>query len=303
MLIKEKDSQEVAIQELEAITQLADVSKDIRTKAKRELRALVTGSRGEDNAAYFINFNYRDKRNWAVIHDLRIEYDGFVAQIDHLMIGRMLEFYVLESKSFSQGIKITERGEFLAWYYKRYHPIESPIEQNKRHIVVLEKLLIDKVLLPKRLGMTIKPTFRPYVLISPKSRVIRPKSRDFNTDEVIKMDEFARQVDVDGDEMNPVATVGFVAKMISEGALEELAKSLTKYHTPAPVDYYAKYGIQRIAPILKPDKNEEAEGKSSRRNFCAKCGKSISKKVAIYCFQNKERFDGKAYCYDCQRTI
>jgi hypothetical protein len=57
---------------------------------------------------------YKDSKNWVIIHDLRIEYGGLVAQIDHLLINRFLDFYVLETKHYSQGVKVTERGEFLA---------------------------------------------------------------------------------------------------------------------------------------------------------------------------------------------
>lgn len=302
MIVKEKDSREKEIQELETISKLPDIPDEIKAKAKKEQRSLLGGMQGENNAAYFIDFYYRDNPNWAIIHDLRIEYNGFTAQIDHLMIGRALEFYVLESKNFSHGIKITERGEFLAWYNKGYRAIESPIEQNKRHIVVLKKLLEGEKLLPKRFGMTLQPTFRPYVLISPKMRVIRPSADKFNTDEVIKMDEFAKRVKADGDDMNPLEAVGFVAKMISVSALEDLARSLVKYHKPVEIDYYEKYGISRVQPERKKDA-ETSQKRTRSKYFCAKCGKPISKKVAIYCFQHKERFGGKAYCFDCQKTM
>jgi hypothetical protein len=39
------------------------------------------------------------------------------------------------------------------------------------------------------------------------------------------------------------------------------------------------------------------------RFFCAKCKTSITEKVAIFCFNNKKKFGGKAYCFDCQNQI
>lgn len=304
MLIKKRETQDTTIQELEEILEIPDLSKEIKSRAKRELRIMKSGYRGEDNAAYFIDFDYRDKKNWAIIHDLRIEHSGYVAQIDHLLIGRMLEFYVLESKNFSNGIKITERGEFLTWGYKHYYSIESPIEQNRRHIVVLKKFLQERDLLPKRLGMTMQPMFRPYVLISPKARIIRPKEQEFNTNEVIKMDEFDRQVNDDGDDMNPFVATGQVAKVISVRSLKELALNIAQHHRPQKINYYKKFGIDRTERLLST-KEKEAVPKNAKavRNFCAKCGKTISKKVAIFCFQNKDRFGGKAYCFNCQKKI
>jgi hypothetical protein len=44
---------------------------------------------------------------------LRLEHNGRTAQIDHLLINRWMECYVLESKHFNAGLKITEDGEFM----------------------------------------------------------------------------------------------------------------------------------------------------------------------------------------------
>ncbi|NTV47823.1 MAG: NERD domain-containing protein, partial [Chlorobiales bacterium] len=43
----------------------------------------------------------KNSKNWAVIHDLRLEHENQVAQIDHLMINRSFDFYVLESKNYA----------------------------------------------------------------------------------------------------------------------------------------------------------------------------------------------------------
>ncbi len=141
MLIKQKDSLELAIQQLETIVQRNDLPRHILNRVQIELRTLKAGMRGEKDAAYFIDFDFAGRKNWAIIHDLRIEHQGFVAQIDHLLISRFLEFYVLESKSFCTGVKITEQGEFLVEYHGGYVAIESPIEQNRRHGTVLWKVL------------------------------------------------------------------------------------------------------------------------------------------------------------------
>jgi hypothetical protein len=45
-----------------------------------------------------------------VIHDHRIEHRGRVAQIDHLLINRFLDIFVLESKNYDYGVKISEEG-------------------------------------------------------------------------------------------------------------------------------------------------------------------------------------------------
>jgi predicted amidophosphoribosyltransferase len=56
------------------------------------------------------------------------------------------------------------------------------------------------------------------------------------------------------------------------------------------------------APIDKGTvKNSKHD--SERKFYCSKCKKTITQKVASFCWQNKKRFGGKAFCYDCQKEI
>ena len=296
MIIKEKDSPAEAIQVLEEILQRSDLPEGVRRRVEQELRMVQAGHRGERDAAYYIDFHFGDhNENWAVIHDLRLEYDGRVAQIDHLLIGRFLEFYVLESKSFAYGVKITEDGEFLVWRGNRYKAVPSPIEQNRRHIAVLKSLLEGEGLLPKRAGLRLNPIFRSYVLVSPKSRVIRPDRRLFDTRMVIKADLLYERVKEDGEKAGLLEKVGLVAREISVEELRTLAQRVVAYHQPIVVDYYARFGL---SPRETRRRVEER-----RRYYCFKCGRPISKRVAVFCFQHKERFGGRAYCMACQREF
>ncbi len=308
MLLKEKDPSDHALQELEAIAGQAGLPKDTLARIEKELKTLKAGKRGESDSAYHINFYYREKPNWAVIHDLRIEYGGNVAQIDHLLINRLLEVYVLESKSYAYGLKITDRGEFLYWDGHRYAAMESPIEQNKRHVAVLEKLLKGEGLLPKRLGMVLLPTFRPYVLVSPKSTVVRPDRKAFDTDMIIKSDELFKQIEANFDGAGFASDVRAVAKMVASETVIELGQELVKRHRPATIDYYAKFGVTPIQavppqPAEPQAKAESVESQPHSRYFCFKCKTPISQRVAMFCFQNKPRFGGKAYCFDCQKQF
>ncbi len=308
MLIKEKDPSDQAIQELEAITKIPGLAKDTMAKVEKELKTLKAGNRGESDSAYFIDFHYRSNQNWVVIHDLRIEYGGNVAQIDHVLITRFLEFYVLESKSYAYGLKITDRGEFLFRDGNRYVAMESPIEQTRRHVLVLQQLLKEESLLPKRLGISLPPTIKPFVLVSPKSTVVRPSHKTFNTDTVIKSDELFRQIKAGFDAESTASLLGSFTKVISVETLMELARQLVAYHKPASIDYYAKFGIKPITQVQPQTIEPEATTANERlrpysKYFCFKCNKPISQRVAMFCFQHKERFGGKAYCFDCQKTI
>jgi Nuclease-related domain len=308
MLIKTKDPADTAVQELETIARLPSLPGETLAKVNTELKTLKAGNRGELDSAYFIDFHYRDKPNWAVIHDLRIEYGGKVAQIDHLLVTRFLEFYVLESKRYTYGLKITDRGEFMFWDGHRYVPMESPIEQTKRHAAVLEQLLKGEGLLPKRLGVVLSPTFKPFVLVSPKSSVIRQDRKLFDSDMVIKSDELFRQITADFDKASTPSMMGSLAKIVSRETLTHLAQRLVSYHRPAAINYYARFGVSPLqtAPprtAVPESKNTGNELQPHSRYFCFRCNRPVTQRVATFCFQHKERFGGKAYCFDCQKVF
>ena len=113
MLIKGRDNHDSEVQSLRSLLDCQVTAKQ-RFLIEREMKCISSGARGEESSAYYIDFRYKDSPNWAVIHDLRLEYRGFVAQIDHLLINRLLDIYDLESKNFYYGIKITPEGEFVA---------------------------------------------------------------------------------------------------------------------------------------------------------------------------------------------
>jgi len=184
MIIKKMDSKQEEIAELTALLKGKLIPYQ-RFLIERELKAIRSGASGERDSAYYIDFYFGDSRNWAVIHDLRLEHKGKVAQIDHLLINRFFDMYVFESKNYSYKLKITPRGEFETYYGKEYIGIPSPIEQNKRHIHLLNLFLKDHDILPKRIGILIRPKFKSLILVSPKSIIVRPPEKKYDTGEVL----------------------------------------------------------------------------------------------------------------------
>ena len=302
MIIKEKDTIDANLEQLENIKKIPNLPKKQLAKVEKELKLLKSGNKGEQDSAYFIDFYYKDSKNWVVIHDLRIEYNDCVAQIDHLLINKCLDFYVLETKHYAHGIKVTERGEFLVWFQKHYVSIESPIEQNQRHIKVLKSLLQGEELLPKRLGISLQPNFLPYILVSPKSRIIRPKKKDFNTDMVIKADEFYKKIQDNINNEDILSSIGSMAKIVSRDSLKEIGERLASHHKPIRINYYDKFGISKIQDV-KLSATGASVPQNQSKYYCYNCKKAISRKVASFCFNNKNRFKGKAYCYDCQKSV
>lgn len=228
MLIKHADDQAPYLAELE---QKAKESGPQAKQADKELRLRRAGIRSEAQAAYLIDFDFGSSDNWAVIHDLRLEHGGRVAQIDHVLINRFLDIFVLETKSFS-GIKITEDGEFLRWnsYKNNFEGMASPLEQNSRHIQVL-KDVVSTLPLPERLGIRLSPAFHSYVLVESTARIDRPKR--FDSSRVIKSDQLRHTIDKKIDNESAFSTLVKAAKLVAAETIESIAIRLAALHAPA----------------------------------------------------------------------
>lgn len=242
MILKSKDGRQADIQELNRLLTLKPSAKQ-RFLIERELKCLVSGERNEQNSAYYLDFSYKDSQNWAVIHDLRIEHRDRVAQIDHLLINRFLDVYVLESKNYYYGVKITEEGEFLVWDGKTYQAIESPFEQNQRHIQALQQSVADRNLAPNRLGFAIPINFRNFILVAPTSKLIKPPSATFDLSSVIKADALVSMVDKVMDKKSIIEA----PKLVGSDTLRYFGEKLVRLHRPGSIDYAAKFGLKEVA--------------------------------------------------------
>ena len=262
MIIKKMDSKEKEIAELEALLKTRLTPRQ-RFAMERELKAIRTGVSGEKDSAYYINFYFGNSKNWAVIHDLRLEHEGQVAQIDHLLMNRVLDVYVLESKNFSYKLKITPEGEFQTYYGNEYIGIPSPVEQNKRHIYLLDLFLRDHDILPKRIGVSMRPKFYSLILVSPKSVISRPPEKKFDASSVIKADTLRTRIDQEVDKGNPLANLATISKICSSSTLMETAKGLARFHTPGKINFKAR--LKRIDPGTL--RNSETSGWGRRCVF------------------------------------
>ena len=330
MLIKESDDKSKDLEILQILLKRSDVSADTKRKIEQEIRNIASGAKGEADAAYEINFHYGQSKNWAVIHDLRLEHKGRVAQIDHLLINRFLDIWVCESKRFSEGIAINENGECAMFWNGRPQGIGSPYEQNVKHMAVIKAAFDDGVVeLPKRLGFSIKPVVTGLVVVSKNARISRPKAKGWWNDGIVKADSVKARIEKTLDSDNNIL---FAAKIIGTDTLENFAKGLAALHAPASFDWYAKFGLPRVAPVqeksveivkvpepvVQVDAKVEpvvevsvqaepvaqvADGEKKSKLSCSSCGNSVQYNVAKFCWYNKLRFGGKVYCFECQKNI
>jgi hypothetical protein len=281
MIIKEADDKTIAIQELQRLESIAPPYE--KKQIQEELRKVRSGIQGEKESAYLLDFDFKSSKNTAIIHDLRLEIDGRVAQIDHLVIHRSMLVISLETKSFKSGFRVKPGGEFERWndYKKTFEGMASPIAQNERHISVLKEV-ISKIETPRGLLFAIDPTFKNLVLVSSTARIDRP-TKDFpDSAKLLKADFFASRFD----ELLKATPIG----MCSSESLRNFCEQLVKFHKPIEFNYAAKFGLDKASvatptapaptPIIPPSatpvatpqvSNPPPSGQQGSKYSCKKC--------------------------------
>jgi Nuclease-related domain len=281
MIFKAKDSISDQLQELEAALQ-QPLPAQHRKRVEKELAQRRAGLKGENETAYHINFHLEKHPNWAVIHDLRIEWNGRVAQIDHLLMSRLMEIYVVESKSFRTKVRYANGG-WERLNFNHWEGIPCPVEQNERHIAVLKDLINDLGLAPSRLGLTISPAFNNIVVVQPSCSIIGNYKGDAR---IYRLDSLVRKIRTE----EPAALDVF--KIISTETLYGFAAKLVAFHKMAPKP-------QTTLPP-QPTRQTVTPSPAAANLKCQSCGGLLSSAEANYCRKNADRFAAQLLCRKCQ---
>lgn len=303
MLIKSMDSRANDIAILKDILQNKSLSQNQKNLVEKEISNINKGLEGERKAAYELDFYFKNAKNTAIIHDLRIEHDGRVAQIDHLIIDRFFNFYVLESKYFSDEVIVNDQGEFSVKYGSKIMGVPSPIAQNEKHIAVLESFLESgKIEIPVTILVKAKPIFHNLVTFSSNVKITRPtgKSQPW-LDRVMKIDQFIEYRKKELDNVAFFSALKHVATLLFREELRKFAELLAKQHTPIQIDWHARFGLNKANSLAGTQPSESTKKTNQKKEYiCSKCSSAVELVVARFCWLNKKRFNEQIYCRSCQ---
>jgi hypothetical protein len=235
MLIKSADDHSEDISELKLLLASKSLTRYERESLEHELYSMQKGADGEDDTAYFLNFHFRGSDGHLILHDLRIVLsDGRTAQIDHLLVNSFQDFYVLESKNWER--MIVDKTGACTTGTKRRMGAESPLEQCKRHSIVLARAIeIDEKL------RALTPRYRviPRVLVAPKCHLEAPHHQEW----YVKADIFYSQ------RLQEVESVPFMKKALdlprytTGKTLTKIGQALLELHNPTPSSWREKYHL------------------------------------------------------------
>lgn len=288
-----------------------------------ELIRLKKGIQGERESAHYLDSYFKDGENHVVLHDLRFVVDDDVAQIDHLIINRVLGIYLLETKNYAGNLVINEHGEFTVEYGDARFGIPSPIEQSLRHERILCKLLERLEIV----GRTQKqPEFHHVVMLHPKATIERPAAKVFDTSNVIKADQFPTWHQRFVGKFGVGTLLKSALNLRSLDTIKAWGEKLMRQHRPAdlldlpdfmrprepskpsvsmvtsPAERSSSHASAPIKPTqghastTTPSPSEEP----AKRLICAHCSIKISFPEGKFCWNNVKRFGGLAYCREHQ---
>lgn len=260
VVLKEADSAEKQIQELEKLEKKA--SGDLKTEISKQIRLLKTGSLGEDEIMFQLNYSGMDM---FVIRDLHVEIDGLTAQIDYYVVTSRLHF-IIECKNLFGNITVNNKGDFIRSYqYKGKtvkEGIESPITQNERHMLVIKNKRVSNT--GKIRGAVINKSFNSFtkslVVLANEKTVLNDRYAPKNIkNKVIRADNLVKTI------KEMCANTGQPKCSIKE--MEEQARYVLSMNVENNIDYVAKYreAIQEQSP-------------GNNDNICPRCGAELVKR-------------------------
>jgi len=295
MIIKNMDEYAAELATIERLL-LSDPPWNARASLQRDHASILTSLKQRRDAAYQLDLYFAKSPNWVVLHDIHLAMGDSETEIDHLLISREMDVYVIDTSHYNSNIKLNGKGDFFRYNNGQPILIPSPVERNNHNIEFLANYLLHNGLLPSRFGFTIRPNFHNIALFSPTSVVELPKWQVPMEGELVKVKPFLERFTQSRIKGSGLQDFALMARQVTSETLTAMSQKLAQRHIPRGIDYTLRYGLERRGdkPVVV-----EAEDEFS----CNCCDKRITARVVRYCYDNPDLFAGKAYCFDCQKGI
>ncbi len=312
MLIKSADDKSKRLALLQDLQKSPYLDARQKEWLRDELRRCKAGMEGERAAAFYLDGHYKDSQHNLLLHDLRLEVEGEVAQIDHLVINRTGYMVLIETKNYSGDVEVNAHGEFTVCYGKERYGIPSPFEQSRRHARVLGRLL-ERLEIGSRTDKL--PEFHNVVMVHPQAVIQRPDSKAFDTSFLIKADQFPAWHEKLVENISTGGVFKALFNIRSPETIQEWGEKLKRQHRPAnlldlPPFMQPKPGLAAAPRAPKPPQVAEpmpaaavpakSDASLARKLICAHCHGKISYPEGKFCWNNAKRFGGLQYCREHQ---
>ncbi|MCK6207046.1 HRDC domain-containing protein [Bacillus infantis] len=282
VIYKEFNEKSTIITSLSELSDSKDPNIDLK-KVDHHLKLFSIGQTGEKSVLFELQHSMLPL---VILHDVYLEYEGYAAQLDFVIITHKF-IIVLEVKKMFGNIHITDKGEFQRVITKNNRIINkegfySPINQVERHAGILEKLLKDTGAI-KKCPVTCAVTFA-----NPKTILTMAKNAPANIlSSVIRHDQIKTFIQNMLEKNSPVFMTDQLVYKIGDTILKyskekEFNKEDYLVHTPSP-----HAGLTNAAPIpTASNSTHENSLKKSLTQFRMRRSKELNIKP-YYIFTNK----------------
>lgn len=151
----------------------------------RDINLLKQGLDGEKNVYYELKNSFIPM---LCLHDIRLEYNGYIAQFDFIVITNKF-IMILETKKLNGDIEITKDGDFIRYFKNNYGKVfkkegmYSPISQNERHANILKEILVKEKVIKNY------PIKTAVVIANPKTIINKSKAPKYIQNNIFKYDQ------------------------------------------------------------------------------------------------------------------
>lgn len=271
MIFKKIDDKSKQIESLEDLL-LISKSEAQKKLIASDLKKVKSGYEAEKENAYYLDFELEKSKNLILIHDIRLEHDGRAAQFDHILISRF-GIELLETKS-SKGIMTINNDGSIDIKNGRYtNTYLNPLEQSKRHALVLKEFLAASELLSKRIDIFGGIDISSRVLINPKTTLTNSKLPEGFE----RADSFISNRKKELDSISVFKAVSLISKAYNIDKAKEIAQMIVDAHKPVEFDYTKKFKISKEPPIKEKSvsnamgDDKKSIGGDSNRKKCPRC--------------------------------
>lgn len=219
------------------LTELTELAAKLKPNTKknyieRDIAFIKQGIEGEKNVAFELRNSFLPI---LCLHDIRLEYEDYVAQFDFIVISNKF-ICILETKKLNGDIEITSDGDFIRiirGYDGRFIKkvgMYSPISQNERHVNILKEILSKEKLI------RLLPLKSLVVMANPKSILNKNKCPKTIQTNIYKYDQVITYLTgLQKDKTNDIDML--------EKYMYRISDFLIANNKPLQIDNYTKYGL------------------------------------------------------------
>jgi len=190
--------------------------------------------------AGYLNEAFGLDKDYAIGHDVRINCEAGRAHIDHLIISRTFDIFLIESRIAGDELRVGENEEFTSRYRDgAAFRIRSPATQLRRSLAVMQHIF-RSIELPERFGMKLVPRFHRFVVLPAGCTITNSSSID--PQQFVRPKELLRAV-IGASRTSSLR--GFMSSL-SPDQMRDIGRIVVRWHTPDKVDFIGKYRAQAI---------------------------------------------------------